>query len=367
MTQTPKKWLCPEWLFVEDRLQSGLAIGLADGRVVEMRSAAEISDGVALTGIVAPGLLDIQVNGGGGVLLNAEPSAQAMIRMAAAHRAQGTGAIFPTLISDEPQVMDAAVSAAIETRGAREIAGIHLEGPHLDPRRRGTHQGRFMRPVDARTLRAIESLRGADIPVLVTLAPEMATSDDIRALCEMGAVVSLGHSGCDFDTAMAAFDAGASAVTHLFNAMAPLHHRAPGLAGAALSRGVAAGLICDGHHVHDAMCAMALRASPRIFLVSDAMPTLGGPSHFSLQGDEITVQDGCLVNCEGNLAGAHLALSWAAKRACHVLGFGPERALRAALTEPAKLMGLDHLTRLEGRARSDLVRFSENLDYLGPL
>jgi len=355
------RWLCPDRVFDGERLHTGLCIGIAEGRVVKLCAEADLPVGAprkALSGTVTPGFVDLQVNGGGDVLLNNSPTAETIARMAAAHRRFGTVAILPTVITDAPEVLARAVAAALAAHGQPGILGLHIEGPHLSLARRGTHAAHHLRPLDATTLAHVARLRRAGVAVMITLAPEAVAPGQIAALVAMGALVSLGHTDASAAASRAALAEGAGCFTHLFNAMSPMLNRAPGVTGAAINSTAHAGIICDGHHVADEMIALALRARPipdRMFLVSDAMATVGGSSRFTLYGQEIRLVGGCLVNAEGSLAGAHVTLAESVARLIEVVGVAPETALRMAITVPAQLIGAEALARIKGRALSDLV------------
>lgn len=299
--------------------------------------------------ILFPGFVDLQVNGGDGVLFNADPSVGALRRIAKAHRSLGVTALLPTLITDTREVTKAAISAARDAiaQGVPGIAGLHLEGPHLSVARKGAHDAALIRPMDESDLEAlIDAARS--IPVLkTTIAPESVTEEQVRALVDAGVLVSLGHTDANYETCRRYFDAGATCVTHLFNAMSQLGNREPGLVGAALaSAAVSAGLIADAVHVHPASIAAAWRAKTgrgRIFLVSDAMAVAGsGASEFELGGRLITRRDGVLTLADGTLAGADLELAKAVGTMVHKVGVDPTAALAAATAIPAKLIGLDY-------------------------
>lgn len=359
-------WLAPARVFDGERLRSGFALRLEGGAVADLAPLDPRMGAAPLDATVTPGFVDLQVNGGGGVLLNDDPTPAGMAAIAAAHRPLGTVALLPTLITDRPEAMDRLAAAPSLPEGA---VGLHLEGPHVAPARRGTHDPRFIRPLDERTLAAVRRLRAARVPVLVTLAPEAASPEGITALAAAGAVVSLGHSDATYEEAVAALAAGATAFTHLFNAMSPLGHRAPGMVGAALASRAAVGIIADGIHVHPDILPLALRARPApglSFLVSDAMPTVGGPPAFRLYGREIRVEEGRLVNAEGGLAGAHTTMAEGVARLA-ALGLPHEEALRMAITVPARLMRLPGLAALVGRPSRDLLRLGPDLRLLGPL
>jgi len=358
MTQAITDWLCPERLFDGQTLRSGMALGLSGGRVATVVPAAGLAGGRAVAGTISPGFVDLQVNGGGDVLMNTTPTSAGMAAIAAAHRRFGTVALLPTVITDAPEVLDAAVAAALEAVGLPGILGLHIEGPHLSLARRGTHAARFVRPMDAVTVTQVRRLRDAGIAVMITVAPEGVQPGQIAALAAMGAVVSLGHSDTTAESARAALDEGATCFTHLFNAMSPMLSRSPGVTGACINSQAYAGIICDGHHVADEMVGLAIRARPvpdRMFLVSDAMSTVGGSDRFTLYGEEVRLVDGRLVNAEGSLAGAHVTMALSVARLIRVVGIAPELALRMAVTVPATLIGAGLQAGVMGRDLADLI------------
>lgn len=360
-------WITADAVFDGAQLRKDLALRVADGRVVE--TAADVTDAAHLTGTITPGFVDLQVNGGGGVLVNHTPTPEGMAAIAAAHRKLGTVAILPTVITDDLDITEAAATAALT--GAAGCIGLHIEGPHISVARRGTHAERFVQPFAARTLQIVERLRAKDVPVMITVAPEAVSPAQIKQLAATGAVVSIGHTDVSADDARIAFAAGAQAVTHLFNAMSPMLNRAPGVVGAAINSDLYAGIICDGQHVADEMVGLAIRARPvpdRMFLVSDAMPTVGGPDRFSLYDMEIHLVDGQLVNDEGSLAGAHVSLGESVARLVHHVGIDLEMALRMAVTVPARVIGEEErLATLNGRRVEDIMVLGPDLSVTGPL
>lgn len=319
-------------------LRSGVALDLSGGAV---RIVPPASGHRRITGTVSPGLVDLQVNGGGGVLLNTSPTPAGIAAILAAHRRFGTTRLLPTVITDAPEVIEAAADAVGRAWGLAGLLGLHIEGPHISPARRGTHDARFIRPLDDHTMALVERLRRRGIPVMLTVAPEMAQPSQIERLARTGAIVSLGHSDATAAEAGAALAAGARNVTHLFNAMSQMTGREPGLAGAAILSDADMGMICDGIHVSDAMLRLALtvHGTGRSHIVSDAMPTVGGPDEFQLYGKTIRVSAGRLVNDEGNLAGAHTTMAEGVARLCSAIGLSFEDALRMAITNPARLIG----------------------------
>ncbi len=330
-------------------LRAGHVLLIEDGRVAAVLPEEELPSGVTVidhaAGVLMPGFVDLQVNGGGGVMLNDDPSVATMARIAEAHAGLGTTSLLPTLITDTEDVTAAAIEAAAVavSVGVPGVAGLHLEGPHLSAARKGAHDPALIRPMTARDLDRICEA-AAILPVLmVTVAPESVTPEQIAAMAAAGAVVSLGHSNTDYQTAMEAAEAGARCVTHLFNAMSPLTSRAPGLVGAALAHGeLAAGLIADGVHVHPVTLSAALRGKrgpAGIFLVTDAMATAGsGIEGFMLNGRQVRRGAGRLTLEDGTLAGADLEMA-GAMRLIWQLDFGMETALAMATSVPAGVIG----------------------------
>lgn len=358
---TEETWLCPDALFDGESLRQGLALGLARGRTTTLRARADLPRSARqrpVAGALVPGYLDLQVNGGGDVLLNTSPTPEGIAAIAAAHRRFGTVGILATVITDAPEVLDRAVEAALAAWGQPGFLGLHIEGPHLSVARRGTHRAAFIRPMDDHTLAQVARLRGAGLPVMITLAPESATPAQVARLAATGAVVSIGHSDATAEAVRALLSAGASCFTHLFNAMSPMLNRTPGVTGACINSTAHAGIICDGIHVADEMVGLAIRARPvadRMFLVSDAMPTVGGSGHFSLYGNEIRLVGGRLVNAEGSLAGAHVTMAESLARLIRVVGVDPAQALRMTSTVPAAVIGRPDLARMENRVAEDLL------------
>lgn len=361
MTAEPDLWLLPDMLFDGQTLQKGKALGVVNGHSTTLIDATDLPTGAAirrLSETLCPGFLDLQVNGGGDALLNNDQSPVALARMAAAHRRFGTVRILPTVITDAPEVLARAVNAVIAAKDMPALLGLHIEGPHLSLPRRGTHAIEWIRRFESATLSHIRRLRAEGIFVKITVAPESVSPTDVRAITETGAVVSIGHSDATADETRALLDAGATCFTHLFNAMSPMLNRAPGVTGACINSTAFAGIICDGIHVADEMVGLAIRARPqsgRMFLVSDAMSTVGGSDHFRLYGQDVWLRDGRLVNAEGSLAGAHVTMGQGVERLISVIKVAPEIALGMATTTPAQLIGRPDLARIEHRDVSDLV------------
>jgi N-acetylglucosamine-6-phosphate deacetylase len=318
--------------------------------------------------LLAPGFIDLQVNGGGGILLNDDPTPQAMRAIARAHRRYGTTACLPTLISDRRSKVIAAIAAARSAVGADGILGLHLEGPFISPARPGIHRTDCIAAATAGDLDWLVQLSAVGSS-LVTLAPECVPDGFIRTLAEHGVRVSVGHSEASSEILSAAIDDGLSGVTHLFNAMPPMSARAPGIVGVTLTDPrLTAGIILDGIHVDPlvARAAFAAKARDTIALVSDAMPTVGADiDGFDLMGRRISLRDGRLVSEDGTLAGAHLDLASAVRNAVKLVGLSLDDALRAASLVPARFLGLDHERgQLSAGARADIVALTRDLDVV---
>ena len=364
-----------------------------DGTVLHGMAAARFENGIfdgicsadAATGdakvveldgdILSPGYVDLQVNGGGGVLLNDDPSPEGLACIARAHRGLGAAVLLPTLITDTPEITAAALRAATEAcaQGIPGIGGLHLEGPHLSLARKGAHDAAHIRPMLDEDLQALLAAKSG-LPVLkVTVAPESVTLEQVARMARAGILVSLGHTDADYETCRAYAKAGARCVTHLFNAMSQLGSRSPGLVGAALDDGrLSAGVIADGHHVHPASLRRAWRAKAgpgRLFLVSDAMAVAGTDlPGFDLGGRRILREAGRLTLQDGTLAGADLDLT-RAMRVMHREAAVPlSRVLAAATRVPAQLCGLPAGALKPGiTAVTGVLRIAADLSAAAPL
>ncbi|MDF1598916.1 N-acetylglucosamine-6-phosphate deacetylase [Mesorhizobium sp. YIM 152430] len=365
---------CGARIFDGQRFHDNAHLVVRDGRIIAIRDGSPPAgirrielDG----GILSPGFIDVQVNGGGGVMLNDAPSPIAMARIAAAHRAFGTTALLPTLITDSADVTAKALAAAGQAAGQPGIIGLHLEGPHLDPARKGAHLEKFMRPLDGADVAAYIAAAPKVGRLLVTLAANQATVSQVRQLADAGVIVSIGHSDCSADEADAFFDAGARGATHLFNAMSGLSHREPGLVGAVLARSDAwAGIIADGQHIDPRAIAIALAAKSgpgRIFLVTDAMALVGSDAdRFDLNGRTITrdASGYCprLLLPDGTLAGSDIDMASSVRFLVEKVRIPPEDALRRATADPADFLRLgNERGRLAAGARADLVHLGDDL------
>jgi N-acetylglucosamine-6-phosphate deacetylase len=317
-------------------------------------------------GILSPGLIDLQVNGGGGRMVDGSADVALIADVCAAHARLGATGILPTLITDTAAATRAVIAAGVAAAqaGVPGFLGLHLEGPHLDPRRKGAHDAALIRPMGAEDLAMLEGAARALPALMVTLAPYAATPDQIARLAAVGAVVSLGHAECTATEAQAAFAAGARCATHLFNAMSQLGNREPGLVGAVLAGTAAAGIIADGLHVAPETLRVALAARPEgLFAVSDAMAVAGTDvDRFTLGGREILRAGGRLTLADGTLAGADLSLPQAlGVLTGPAVGLDPARALAMATRVPADVIGRGDLGRLVPGARADLVHLDASM------
>jgi len=355
-------------IFDGERFRDDHTVVIEAGRIAAIVPHADAPGGAVHDlggGLIAPGYIDVQINGGGGVLFNDDPTPEGITRIAAAHRKYGTVGLLPTLVTDAPQVMAAAITAVREARRLTPATlGVHLEGPFIDPHRRGAHDLKYVRDL---ALDDVEAIAAADCgAVMLTLAPNRVAAERIAELARRGVLVSLGHSEASYEEARAAIQAGARAFTHLFNAMSAPAGREPGMVGAALDLADAfVGIIADGHHVHEANLRIALAAKrrDRFMLITDAMPpAAGGPDHFDLQGRRVTRADGCLRLDDGTLAGSVLTMDEAVRYVVNVVGLGLGDALAMASRVPATFLRRDKdLGRIAPGHLASLVHLDDEL------
>jgi len=348
--------------FVDDQV-----LTITDGVISAIDQDTSNVD-VRATGLVVPGYIDLQVNGGGGALFNDSPSLDKLKTIIAAHARFGTTAMMATLITDKIDIMAQAADAMAQAIAEKTagIIGIHFEGPHLSLAKKGTHCADLIRPLSADEWQVLSR---KDIgQVMVTLAPETVSAADITRMVELGIKVCLGHTNADFATAQQAVDAGATGFTHLFNAMSPLQGREPGVVGCALLNDTTqAGLIVDGHHVDYASCQLAIKTKPAggIFLVTDAMPPVGTDmTEFPLYDRTVYVNNGKLTSTTGELAGSSLDMATAVKNTHIELKIPLDEALRMASLYPAQyLYAKQALTRgvLKVGMQADLLVLNDDL------
>ena len=360
-------------IFDGERFHEDKALMVESGRVSGLVPPSQVPDHAVIEpladALIVPGFIDLQVNGGGGVMLNDEQSVEAIARICAAHARFGTTALLPTLITDRVDITDAAIAAGKAARavGVAGFLGLHLEGPHLSIIRKGAHDPQLIRPMDLSDLdRLIAAKAGLDV-LLTTIAPENVSEEQVEILARAGLLISLGHTDSKAETASLYAARGARLVTHLFNAMSQLGNREPGVVGAALTEGgLFAGLIADGFHVHPRSIAVALsakRGPGRIFLVTDAMSTIGTDmTHFMLNGREIRREGGRLTLSDGTLAGADIDMLSSVLFMKDVVGVELAEALRMAALYPAEAARIAHRKgALRPGMDADFVVLSEAL------
>ncbi len=344
-----------------------LVLTIVNGKITAIDQDTSNVDVIA-TGLVVPGFIDLQVNGGGGALFNDSPSVDNLKTIMAAHARFGTTAMMPTLITDKFEVMQQAADAIAQalTEGVPGIVGVHFEGPHLSVDKKGTHCAEYIRAISDDEWRVLSR---QDIgQVIVTLAPETVSPEEIKRMVELGIKVCLGHTNADYQTAQKAIDAGASGFTHLFNAMSPLQGREPGVVGAALlNNHTSCGLIVDGFHVDNASCKLAIQAKPqgKIFLVTDAMPPVGtDQTEFALYDRTVYVDNGKLTSTTGELAGSSLDMASAVKNTHKGLGMPLDEALRMGSLYPAQYLYQDQAVirgELKQGYQADMVVLNDDL------
>jgi N-acetylglucosamine-6-phosphate deacetylase len=345
--------------FVRDTcvlIEQGRIAAVLPANDARVRAAAPYDLG---GGLLLPGFIDVQVNGGGGVLFNDDPTVAAIRAIGAAHRRFGTTGFLPTLISADLDVVARAIAAvrgAIDA-GVPGVLGIHIEGPFLSIARKGVHDPAKLRELEPSALGLLTSLRGAR--TLVTLAPEMTTPAIIERLVAAGVVVSAGHTNATYAEIRAALAHGLSGFTHLFNAMSQLTGREPGAVGAALDDQASwCGIIVDGEHSDPVVLRIAMKCKPhdRFMLVTDAMPSVGtGAASFELQGRRVSVRGQTCVDEDGRLAGSNLDMASCVRNAVSMLGVPLEQAVRMASAVPAQFLGLSDSGRIAAGCRANLV------------
>jgi N-acetylglucosamine-6-phosphate deacetylase len=362
-----------ERVFDGERWHEKAAILINGGRIRGVVAAADIPADrpkrrMPPDTFLAPGFIDLQVNGGGGILLNDQPTADGMRAIVRAHRRFGTTSCLPTMITDERPKMMAAIAAARETAGRDGILGVHLEGPFISPARPGIHRPDYIQRASLDDLEWLAGLAEAGSS-MITLAPECVPAGFIKALVDLGIRVSVGHSEATAEQMTHAIDEGSSGVTHLYNAMPPMKGREPGIVGAALSDPrLIAGIIADGLHVDPVAirAAFAAKGADGLALVTDAMPTVGSTmKSFQLMGRTITLDGHRLASESGTLAGAHLDMAAAVRNSIALASVTPEDALRAASITPARFLRIDNERgSLKPGAHADIVALTSGLEAI---
>ncbi|WP_158968683.1 N-acetylglucosamine-6-phosphate deacetylase [Paraglaciecola sp. L3A3] len=336
------RYFAPQ-LFDGNNIKNNQVMTIKNGSIISVEDGLAESADIQLTGLVAPGFIDVQVNGGGGVLFNNQPTVGALQIISQAHQQFGTTGMLPTLITDKIATMSLATNAIQQAIAEKTpgILGVHFEGPHLSQPKKGIHPEQHIRHITDQELALF--LRHDLGTVCVTLAPENVPCDIIQELVKSNVKVCLGHSNATVEQTQAAISVGAQGFTHLFNAMSPLQSRAAGMVGAALlDNNTYCGLIVDHEHVDIASCQLAIKCKTanKIMLVTDAMSHVGSDQvalefsdmNISREGNRLTIEG-------GRLAGSALDMATAVKHTIEDLHCSKEQALIMASSTPANFLG----------------------------
>lgn len=347
---------------------SNQEVTFKDGLIESIVSKTEPSTSKTdIVDLLAPGFIDVHVNGGGGALFNHTPTLAALERMVAVHAQFGTVAMMPTLISDDYEIMSQAHQTVCQAlkQNVAGILGLHYEGPYLNPIRKGVHnESKLRKPTEGTLSTLLDVSRSGKL--MVTLAPEQVPEGFIEWLVSEGAIVCIGHSAASYDQARQAVMNGARGFTHLFNAMTPLISREPGVVGAALQTDLPTwcGLIADGHHVHPAAMRVAIAAKgcEHMLLVTDAIQSVGSDEkEMPFLGKRVLRSEGKVTTEDGTLAGSDLDMATAVRNTISFIGRTPAEALQMASLRPAEFLGIDHhFGRIKPGYRASLVALTED-------
>ena len=363
-----KQALLGSQIFCGERFYDDHAL-LVDGKsivdIVDKNNTPDNFNKIELDqGILAPGFIDLQVNGGGGVLFNNSPNKESLNTIIKAHQFFGTTSVMPTVISDSLEVLEQCIKTVTEEiKNNSSLLGIHIEGPFFNTKYRGVHQKQYISTINSDYLNLFESLKG--FPVMLTLAPECISSQQLKHLTSLGIKTLAGHSDASYDELDDAIKNGLDGFTHLFNAMGQISAREPGVVGSALHfENTFASIIVDLHHVHPSLIQLAYQLKPtgKLFFISDSMATINhGKPSFELYDEVVNESDGRLVNSEGKLAGSSITQIDAVKNAYQKCNIPLNQALAMASRYPAEYLGIaNHLGFLKPGYRADLVHFDSN-------
>ena len=335
--------------------------------IVELDLLPNDIERVDLNGaLLAPGFIDLQVNGGGGVLFNDDISVEGLLSIAKAHQRYGTTALLPTLITTSfPKMQQAMLVVREAQQKYPQILGLHLEGPYISQKRRGTHDPNFVREASWAEIEEIGN--NADVVKVITVAPESVKAEQVNYLVKKGIKVSLGHTDAQSKAVKALEQAGATLYTHLYNAMSQLGSREVGAVGSALDSAESyAGIIVDGFHVDFSSVRIAKRClGERLFLVTDAMPPVGSiKREFSLGPLQVVCENGKCVNNEGALAGSALDMATAVRNMTFTVGVSLVEALKMASLYPALALGIHNLGKIEKGYQASMVLLSSQLEVV---
>ena len=363
-----KQALLGSQIFCGERFYDDHAL-LVDGKsivdIVDKNNIPDNFNKIELDqGILAPGFIDLQVNGGGGALFNNSPNKESLNTIIKAHQFFGTTSVMPTVISDSLEVLEQCIKTVTEEiKNNSSLLGIHIEGPFFNTKYRGVHQKQYISTINSDYLNLFESLKG--FPVMLTLAPECISSQQLKHLTSLGIKTLAGHSDATYDELDDAIKNGLDGFTHLFNAMGQISAREPGVVGSALHfENTFASIIVDLHHVHPSLIQLAYQLKPtgKLFFISDSMATINhGKPSFELYDEVVNESDGRLVNSEGKLAGSSITQIDAVKNAYQKCNIPLNQALAMASRYPAEYLGIEnHLGSLKPGYRADLVHFDSN-------
>jgi N-acetylglucosamine-6-phosphate deacetylase len=365
-----KQALLGSQIFCGERFYNHHAL-LIDGKsiieIVDEKNIPNAFNKIELNqGILAPGFIDLQVNGGGGILFNNRPTKESLNTIINAHQFFGTTSIMPTVISDSVKVLTKCTRAVTqEIKKNSALLGIHMEGPIFSLKYRGVHQKKYISKLSSEYLELFSNLK--EYPVILTLAPECISLKDLNHLASLGIKIMAGHTDASYDELEQAAKNNLNGFTHLFNAMSQMSAREPGAVGAALDfDNLYASIIVDLHHVHRSLIELAYQKKPigKLFFISDSMATINhGEPTFELYDEIVSEQNGRITNAEGKLAGSSITQIDAVKNACQQCNIQLDHALAMASRYPAEFLGVEHyLGSLKPGYRADLVHFNSNFE-----
>lgn len=315
-------------------------------------------------GILSPGFIDLQVNGGGGKLFNNSPDKESLNTIISAHQYFGTTSIMPTVISDSLNILQKCTDTiSNEIDNNHSLLGIHIEGPFFNVKYRGVHQKQYINTINASYLNLFETLD--KFPVMLTLAPECISIKQLKHLNSLGFKILAGHTDANYDQLEEAVKYGLDGFTHLFNAMGQISAREPGVVGSAFDFDeTSASIIVDLHHVHPSLINLSFKQKPKgkLFFVSDSMATINhGEPSFELYDEVVSESNGRIINSEGKLAGSSITQIDAIKNAYQKCSIPLESAISMATLYPAEYLGVsDYIGQLKKGYRADLAHFDSN-------
>ena len=352
-------------IFSDHKLLDNKALLIDGENIIGIVAKNDIPDNIKIQqlngGILSPGFIDLQVNGGGGKLFNNSSDKESLDEIIKAHQHFGTTSIMPTVISDSLNVLQRCTSTiANEINNNKSLLGVHIEGPFFNVKYRGVHQKQYINTINNDYLNLFESLQG--FPVMLTLAPECISIKQLKHLKSLGFKILAGHTDASYDQLEEAIKYGLDGFTHLFNAMGQISAREPGVVGSALNfNNTAASIIVDLHHVHPSLIEMSYKQKPKgkLFFVSDSMATINhGEPSFELYDEVVSESNGRLINSEGKLAGSSITQIDAIKNAYTSCNIPLSDAIAMATSYPAEYLGVDdYLGSLKANYRADLAHF----------